>query len=56
MASGLGTMTGEKKKSKLRSKPSMKFWLLTLTQNQVMGLAMFKNLLRKRKKRTNYYH
>jgi hypothetical protein len=34
------------KKSNLRSKLSAKFWLLTPTQNQVMRLAMLKNILR----------
>ena len=35
------------KKSKSRRKSSVKFWLLTLTQNQVLRLAMLKTNLRK---------
>ena len=31
----------------------MKFWLLALTRNQVLRLAMLKTILRKEKKRNN---
>jgi len=31
----------------------VKFWLLTLTQNQVLRLAMLKTILRKKKKKRN---
>jgi hypothetical protein len=31
----------------------VKFWLLTPTQNQVLRLAILKNILRKKKKRNN---
>jgi hypothetical protein len=47
------------KKSNSRRKPSVKFWLLTLAQNQVLRLAMLKTTFRwsrrrkkKRKRRT----
>jgi len=37
----------------LRRKPSVKFWLLTRPQNQVLRLAMLKTILRKKRKRNN---
>ena len=41
------------KKSKLRRKPSVKFWLLTPTLNQVLRLLILTILMKKKKKR-NY--
>jgi len=41
------------KKSNLRRKPSVKFWLLTLTWYQVLRLVMLETILRKKKKRNN---
>ena len=38
-----------KKKSNSRRKPSVEFWLLTLTRNQVLKLVMLKTSLRKKK-------
>ena len=35
----------------MRRKPSVKFWLLTLTQNQVLRLAMLKTILRRKNKK-----
>jgi hypothetical protein len=35
----------------LRKKPSVKFWLLTPTLNQVLRLVMLENILRKKKKK-----
>jgi hypothetical protein len=40
------------KKSNLR-KASVKFWLLTLTWNQVLRLAMLKRSLKKKKKNSS---
>jgi len=40
-------------KINLRRKPSVQFWLLTPTRNQVLKLAMLKNILRKKKKKRN---
>jgi hypothetical protein len=37
------------KKSNSRREPSVKFWLLTLTWNQVLRLAMWKMNLRKKR-------
>ena len=37
----------------MRRKPSVIFWLLTLTQNQVLRIAILKTILRKRKKNRN---
>jgi len=42
-------MAGEK--MKLHRKPSVKFWLLTQTLNQVLKLAILKTILRKKKKK-----
>jgi hypothetical protein len=36
---------------KLDRKPSMKFWLLTPTLNQVLRLVILKTILRRKKKR-----
>jgi hypothetical protein len=41
------------RKSDSRRKPSVKFWLLTLNENQVLRLAMLKTNLRRKKKRRN---
>jgi len=38
-------------KKNLRRKPSVKFWLLTPTQDHVLRLAMSKSILRKKKKK-----
>ena len=40
-----------KKKYNLMRKPSVKFWLLTLTLNQVLRLAILKTIWRRRKKK-----
>jgi hypothetical protein len=41
-----------RKKKNFRRKPSVKFWMLTPTWNQVLRLAMLKtNLKRKRRRR-----
>jgi hypothetical protein len=42
-------MAGKKSKN-LRRKPSVKFWLLTPTQNQVLSLVMLKTILRRRRR------
>jgi hypothetical protein len=44
-------MAGEK--MKLDRKPSMKFWLLTATVNQVLRLVILKIILRRKKKKIN---
>jgi hypothetical protein len=36
------------KKSNWRRKPSVKFWLLSPTQNQMLRLAMMRAILRKK--------
>ena len=41
------------KKSNLRRKPSVKFWLLTPTWNQMLRLAMLKMRLRKKRNNKN---
>jgi len=41
------------KKQNLSRVPSVKFWLLTPTRNQMLRLAMLKVILRKKKKRNN---
>ena len=41
------------KKSNSRRKPSVKFWLLTPTWNQVLRLAMLKTVLRKKNNNKN---
>jgi hypothetical protein len=41
------------KKSNSRRKPSMNFWLLTLSQNHVLRLAILKTSLRKKKRNNN---
>ena len=38
-------MSNYPKKSNSRRKPSAKFWMLTLTQNQVLRLSMLKMIL-----------
>jgi hypothetical protein len=37
----------------LKRKPSVKFWLLTPTLNQVLRLAILKTILRRKKRRIN---
>jgi len=41
-----------RQKSNSRIKPSVKFWLLTPTQNQMLRLTMLNMILRRRRRRT----
>ena len=41
------------KKSNSRRKPSLNFWFLTVTRNQVLRLAILKTSLRKKKRNNN---